>query len=128
MLAAKEDLYYMAENIDSQQSIHDGAVNIGLTINATLNGAQSFVADLGVFGAMDHVIHSLGQIPTKINSFLGVGSTAADIDILGDFKKDLRPKRETKDLENMSLEELRDVLKGELEFWNALNEEVAQIK
>ena len=52
----------LAENFDSQGSVHNGSVNLGIVINASLHGAELVAADAGVFDAIDDLVHTMGQV------------------------------------------------------------------
>ena len=52
----------LAENFDSQGSVHNGSINLGLVINASLHGAELVAADAGVFDAIDDLVHTMGQV------------------------------------------------------------------
>ena len=61
-LGAKEQMQELAENFDSQGSVHNGSINLGLVINASLHGAELVAADAGVFDAIDDLVHTMGQV------------------------------------------------------------------
>ena len=128
----KHYLYFteLLDDFNSQETIHDKTVSVGLAINSTLQNAEEYVASIGVFEIIDEFIQSIGLIPRKINSFLSqaLGATSDDEDseiIVEEIEKELfdeendnRPKRDTT---NQDDEALEDVLKNELKFWNTMN-------
>lgn len=134
MLGVKQQLHEMADNFDSQQGVNAGIVNIGMTINASLNTAEDFAASTGVFNAMDNIVQGIGQLPYKINNFLantfGSGQATPDEydnfedieneDTIEDVDEEIRPKRQ----ENMEDENqgILRFLQKELGFWNKLSE------
>ena len=79
MLMAKEGLHNVTEDgVDSQQGIRYGAASIGQAMDDSLNGAQSYLADLGVFQAIDNTVRGLGHIPMTINTFLTPAAATDD--------------------------------------------------
>ena len=71
VVSIKEELSEAAENFNSQQAFHNGTVNLGVVINATVNGVQQSAQDFGVFHALDNMVHAVvAGVPEKINSVL----------------------------------------------------------
>ena len=113
-------LYFteLLDDFNSQATIHDKSVSVGLAINSTYQDAEKFIASIGVFEIIDGFIQSIGLIPSKINNFLrqGFGTTSDEDSEKLDENED-RPKR---DVTNQD-ETLEGVLKKELKFWNTMN-------
>ena len=67
----KQDLHDAAEEFDSQQAFHNGTVNLGVVINASIHGLQESVDNFGVFDALDDMVQTVvGGVPEKINSLI----------------------------------------------------------
>ena len=71
-----------AENFDSQDLVHNANLNLGLAVNATFQGVESVVEDLGVFDSLDTIIHSVGNVPLKLNGMIDstLGEDSAEED------------------------------------------------
>ena len=112
-------LYFteLLDDFNSQATIHDKSVSVGLAINSTFQDAEKFIASIGVFEIIDGFIQSIALIPSKINSFLRQGFGTSDEDSEKLDENEDRPKR---DVTNQD-ETLEGVLKKELKFWNTMN-------
>jgi len=67
----KQDLHDAAEEFDSHQAFHNGTVNLGVAINASIHGFQESVDNFGVFDALDDMVQTVvGGVPEKINSLI----------------------------------------------------------
>ena len=149
MLGAKQQLHEFLENFNSQQALHDQTINVALTLNATLAGTENAAANWGVFAAMDNIVHSIGQVPNKINSFLkqwwnekipsdveqpekeNVEEPEKDVEevMKEDDVEDIdveRPKRDLASIEDMTIEQLDAVLQSEMKFWNILSQALSR--
>lgn len=113
LVGVKEALFNFLNNFNSQSVLQNGGANITFMFNATFEGAEHYGAQLGIFQALDNVIHSIAQIPKKINHFLArfLG---------GKTSENKRPKRD------ISMEEIDAKLKEESKFWNDLSEKLEQ--
>ncbi len=49
LVSTKEELADSLNSFDSQATIHDGKVNLGMAINASLQGAENYAEQAGVF-------------------------------------------------------------------------------
>jgi hypothetical protein len=78
LVKTKEVLHEAASNFNSQDLLHSGEVNLGLAINASFSGATSVADQFGVFDTIDHIVHSMVDIPAKMDTLL---STVGDVTI-----------------------------------------------
>ena len=103
----KQELSDAAENFSSQEAFHNGAVNVGVAINASINGVQQSVQDFGVFDAMDDIVQTVvGGLPEKINSIIGPVGPSEDtivVEVEEPIVDDERPEVITDDEERPEL-------------------------
>jgi len=82
LINTKMQIAEAAENFDSQDLVHNANLNLGLAVNATFQGVESVVEDLGVFDSLDTIIHSVGNVPLKLNGMIDstLGEDSAEED------------------------------------------------
>ncbi len=72
LVSTKEELAEALSAFDSQATIHEGKVNLAMTLNASLQGAENYAEQAGVFDAIDGVVHGIANVPSKINTLLAI--------------------------------------------------------
>ena len=82
LINTKMQIAEAAENFDSQDLVHNANLNLGLAVNATFQGVESVVEDLGVFDSLDTIVHSVGNVPLKLNGMIDstLGEDSAEED------------------------------------------------